>query len=157
MQLKLNVSDIVIIGVTLVVSFVGRIFSQAGMRWYYTINLPSWTPPSWVFGVAWSVIFLLTALAAMMVWRTFDRDRNFYCINALFALNACLNLSWTYLFFRKHMIGLALIDAVLLFFVTLLLLVLIGKRSLLTASLLAPYVGWLSFAIVLNSAVWLMN
>ena len=157
MEISIKLNYMVIGLITLVVSTLGRVFSSAGMRWYYTLNLPSFTPPSWVFGIAWTIIFALTATAAALVWNRFERNRHFWFIIGLFVANAFLNILWTYLFFSQHKIGFALADAVLLFITVLSLIVLIGQCSLFVASLLAPYLGWTTFAIVLNAAVWWMN
>lgn len=157
MEISIKLNYLVIGLITLVVSMFGRIFSSAGMQWYYTLKLPSFTPPSWTFGIVWTIIFVTTASAVALVWNRFERDRTFWLIIALFALNAILNVLWTYLFFSQHKIGFALVDAGFLFISVLSLIVLIGQRSLFVASLLAPYLGWMTFAIFLNAAVWWMN
>lgn len=157
MEISIRLNHIVIGLIAMVVSTLGRLFSSTGMQWYYSLNLPSFTPPSWVFGIAWTIIFVATAAAAGLVWNRFERDRQFWLIITLFVVNAFLNVFWTYLFFSQHKIGFALIDAVFLFTSVLSLIILIGQRSLFVASLLAPYLGWLTFAIFLNAAVWWMN
>lgn len=157
MEISIRLNYIVIGLIALVVSTIGRVFSSAGMRWYYSINLPSFTPPSWVFGIAWTIIFVATSAAVALVWNRFERNRQFWLIIGLFFLNAFLNVFWTYLFFSQHNIGFALVDAALLFITVLSLVVLIGQRSLFVASLLAPYLGWVTFAIFLNTAIWWMN
>ena len=157
MQVSIKLNYIVIAVITFVVSLLGRFFTSTGMQWYYTLNLPSYTPPAWFIGAVWMVIFATTATAVTLVWNRFERDAKFWLIIGLFALNAVLNVLWTYLFFNQHMIGYAFVDAVGLFTTVLLLIVLIGQRSLFVASLLAPYLGWLTFATFLNFVIWWTN
>lgn len=157
MEFSVKLNYIVISTIAFLVSLFGRFFTSFGMRWYYTLNVPSYTPPSWFIGAVWTIIFVMTAAAVILVWNRFERDRQFWLIMGLFALNAFLNVLWTYLFFYRHMIGFAFADAVLLFMTVLSLIVFIGRRSLVVASLLTPYLAWLTFATFLNAAVWWMN
>ena len=80
MEISIRLNYIVIGLITLIVSTLGRVFSSAGMRWYYTLKLPSFTPPSWVFGIVWTIIFVATATAVALVWNRFERDRQFWLI-----------------------------------------------------------------------------
>ena len=157
MEVKIRLNYIVFSLITLIVSIVGRFYTSSGMQWYYTLNLPSYTPPSWFIGSVWTVIFVLTTIAVILVWNNFERDAQFWAIMGLFSLNSFLNVLWTYLFFYKHAKGLAFLDALGLFFTLILLVVMIGQRSLFVASLLVPYLGWIAFATWLNLTVWFMN
>ncbi len=114
----MQLSYVVVISVVFIVSVIGKLFSNIGMEWYDTLNKPALTPPRWVFGVVWPLIFLMTAVAAIAVWQTFARDGIFWTIIILFCVNATLNLSWSYLFFYKHMIFASVICSLLLTLVT---------------------------------------
>lgn len=148
---------IVVLLVVFFVSMVGKFFSNAGMDWYDTLNKPALTPPRWVFGVVWPLIFLLTALAAITVWQRFTRDSIFWTIILLFVVNAVLNLSWSYLFFYKHLIFASVICSVLLTLVTYALIFLIAQQSFAVASLLFLYAGWITFATYLDFLFWVLN
>ena len=110
------------------------------------MNLPSWTPPGSIIGLAWTTIFILTALSAMIVWNTAPRDSRLWWIVLLFLLNGVLNVFWSYLFFNQHLVGTALWEMLLLNASTVALIVLIWPINRLAASLLFPYVGWVTFA-----------
>jgi benzodiazapine receptor len=155
--LHIKTNYIVIIVLALATLLGGAYFSWTGMSWYNGLVLPSITPPGWVFSSAWHIIFVLTTLAAILVWNRFERDMKFFLTMALFVLNAFLNVYWTYLFFHKHRIGAALVDAFFLEFSTMLLFVLISQRSHTISFLLLPYATWNLFAIILNFMVWQLN
>ena len=157
MQVNIKPNYIVFSAITLGISLLGRFYSSSGMKWYYTLNLPSYTPPGWVIGTVWTVIYVLTTVAVIMVWNNFSKDRQFYFILGLFALNAFFNVLWTYLFFYQQSISLAFIDALAVFITLLALIVAVGQRSLTVAGLLAPYLAWITFAVWLNLMVWIMN
>jgi tryptophan-rich sensory protein len=153
--MKLNY--IIIPAITIIVGALGRYYTSLGMDWYQTINLPSYTPPNWVFGVVWNAIFLLATIAALVVWNTFDNQTHRFKIMIIFAINAVLNIAWSYLFFTNHLIGLALIESLALNATIISLTVLIAQKSVATALLLTPYLGWVSFATLLTAHIWFIN
>lgn len=158
MKIKLNY--VIIPAIAFCVVLTGNFLTRSFDAWVWyktTLKLPIATPPDWFFHIAWNIIFILTTICALVVWNYFQRARTFLYMIDLFIANACLNVLWTYLFFVKRMIGLALIDAVALALVTLVLTVLIGQRSLKIAALLLPYLVWCGFAIYLNHQIWVMN
>ncbi len=157
MQVNIKPNYIVFSAITFVISLLGRFYASSGMRWYYTLNLPNYTPPGWVIGTVWTVIYVLSTIAVIMVWNNFSRDRHFYFILGLFALNACFNVLWTYLFFYRQSISLAFFDALAVFTTLLALIVAVGQSSLTVAALLVPYLAWITFATGLNFVVWIMN
>lgn len=135
----------------------GSQFTNAGMDWYHTIQLPSWTPPGAVIGAIWTTIFFLTTISALMVWNRMPRDRRFSWTVALFALNAALNALWSYVFFVRHWMGVAIFEALALEVTVLLLIALVWHRSRIAASLLLPYAAWVLVASYLTYSVWLLN
>ena len=157
MTITIKLNYIIFSFITLALTTINRFYTSAGMKWYYTLTLPSYTPPGWFIASVWIVIYLFTTLAVILVWNTFKRDRVFYVIIALFILNAFLNGLWSYLFFYRQMIGFAFIDAVAILISLLALLVTIGQRSLFVAAFLIPYLGWIFFATWLNLMIFFMN
>lgn len=150
-------NNLVIGSIALIASFAGRFLSQGGMDWYKTLVLSPLTPPGWAFGLAWTIIYLCTAIAAIYVWNEFVRNRVFYCVMAFFLLNAVLNVFWTYLFFHQHFVFAALVDAVALWFSVIALMVLTYRSNKIPALLLLPYFCWVAFAIYLNYQVYILN
>ena len=153
--MKLN--QIIIIAVVFSLSFIGGQFTSSGMDWYKTISLPSWTPPGSVIGIVWTVIYILTAISAMIVWKVFPRGKHFNIVAVLFVLNAVFNLAWSYIFFYNRMIGAAIFDSLAIEATLLILIPLIWKQSKAAAVLLVPYALWVGFATYLNYTIYVMN
>jgi tryptophan-rich sensory protein len=125
--------------------------------WYVALHKPSWQPPDWLFGPAWTLIFALAALAGVLHWRSgADRNRRLGVL-AAFALNAFLNTLWSLFFFRLKRPEWALGEVGFLWLSILLLIVLLGRDSRRAAWLLAPYLLWVSFAAYLNWTIVRMN
>ncbi len=137
------------------------LFSQWAMKgqwfWYYNLNLPPIVPPSWVFGVVWTSIYILTTACALIVFNCFEHTARWYFIMSMFAVNAFLNGSWLYVFFTKHLFGTAVIWCAMVALTTWILIALIKPRSYWTAVLLAPYALWTSFATIIAAWTWLLN
>lgn len=143
--------------VTLIVAVGGSFLTDAGMPWYDALTLPPWTPDGSVIGIVWTVIYILATVSALLVWHRHRNHRRLPVIMAAFALNATLNLLWSAVFFRWHLIGLAAVEAGILGCSVLLLIVLIWPLSRLAPALLVPYALWVSFATYLNASIWLLN
>jgi tryptophan-rich sensory protein len=154
-MLKLNY--FIIPALTFAVAYFGGKVTDAGMDWYKTINLPAWTPPGFVIGIVWTIIFILTAMAAILVWNKGFGVNNFKLIIGFFVVNGLLNFLWSYLFFGKHLIGADIFTAGLLEISVLFLIILIWPISRLAAGLLFPYSAWVFFATYLNYIIWGLN
>lgn len=135
----------------------GGTLTAASVRsWYQTLARPPLTAPDWAFPVVWSILFLLMAVAAWLVWRaTTGRTRRIAL--GLFALQLALNVAWSGLFFGLQRIDLALAEIVLLWLAIAATIRAFAPASRTAAWLLAPYLAWVSFATYLNLAIWLLN
>lgn len=146
----------VALAVAFTIGAVGGLLTQIG-RWYELLDKPAFQPPDWAFGPAWTIIFLLSAYSAHRLWEAAsDRDHRIQVI-ILFLLNGALNLGWSYLFFFSQRPDLALFEAFLLWLSVLLIIVLVCGRAPVTRWLMAPYLVWVTFAIVLNLAIVRLN
>ncbi|MCC5885165.1 MAG: tryptophan-rich sensory protein [Gammaproteobacteria bacterium] len=125
--------------------------------WYYGLEQPSWKPPDWLFGPAWTLIFALCAIAGCRAWIGMASQRLREWMLAAFAANACLNMLWSLLFFRLQRPDLALYEVALLWLSILVLIGILGRHSWANAALLLPYLLWVSFASILNLAVVQLN
>ncbi len=119
-------------------------------EWYEGLNFPSWRPPNWLFGPAWTLIFLLTATSGVLAWEQAPDDGARVRLLALFAINAVLNIAWSPLFFKLRRPDWALVELVFLWLSVLSLVVAVGAISTSAAALLLPYLAWVSFAGCLN-------
>jgi tryptophan-rich sensory protein len=124
--------------------------------WYPTLAKPWFTPPDWLFAPVWLTLYVLMAVAAWRVWRRPEAAGRNAAIS-LFLLQLGLNLAWSFLFFYWRRIDLGLIDIVLLLAAIIATIVAFRRIDGIAATLLLPYLAWVSFAAVLNSSLWLLN
>lgn len=130
-------------------------FSLPG-DWYAALNKPTWNPPSWVFGPAWTLLYTLMAVSAWLVWKRggFGGQR---VPLTLYLTQLVLNAAWTPIFFGAHALGWALAEIVVLWIAILLTLLSFRRVSTSAALLFVPYLAWVTFASVLNFTLWQMN
>ena len=123
--------------------------------WYQYLNKPSFNPPNYLFGPVWSVLYLMMGVAFALVWHSQDtRKRQAMWV---FGVQFVLNLAWSFLFFNLHQTGWALIEIIIMWLSVAWTIRLFYPIKPLAAYLLVPYVAWVSFASVLNGAIWYLN
>jgi tryptophan-rich sensory protein len=126
--------------------------------WYASLAKPDWTPPTWVFGPAWTILYAMMALAAWRLWRRrHTRPRESRRALALFAVQLALNLAWTPVFFGMQRPDLALAVILLLWAAIAATIVAAWRACRTAAALLVPYLAWVTFATALNMAIWRLN
>jgi tryptophan-rich sensory protein len=138
------------------VAALGALMTDLG-PWYWHLRKPSWQPPDWLFGPAWTLIFGLCALSGYLGWRSAPNRGGRDGVVALFTLNAFLNVLWSALFFRLKRPDWALPEAMLLWLSILLIIAALWRYSRAASTLLLPYLGWVSFATILNWSVIELN
>ncbi|MCE8016927.1 tryptophan-rich sensory protein [Halomonas sp. MCCC 1A17488] len=124
--------------------------------WYAELQKPPLTPPDWLFPVAWTVLYLMMAVAA---WRVTLRVPAGERLAVLwpFVTQLAANGLWSILFFGLHWIVVALADLLLLWCLILLSIIRFARVSPLAAWLLTPYLVWVSFAGYLNAGIGWLN
>lgn len=149
---------LVFLALSAAVAVIGALSTVEGVAgWYLGLNKPAFTPPNWIFGPVWTALYAAIAVAGWRIWlRPQDAPgRNLGL--TLYGLQMALNLLWSPLFFAVHAMVLALADIVLLIATVAASALVFRRLSPLAAWLLVPYLAWLSFATVLNFAVWRLN
>ncbi len=142
------------IGLCLAVGIIaGLVTAPAVLDWYPTLAKPSWTPPSWLFAPAWTVLYILMAVAAWLVWKA----GNAKAALILFFGQLLLNLAWSVLFFGARSPGLGLIDVTAMWLAIAATIFAFAFRSRLAAFLMVPYLCWVSFAAALNASIFMLN
>ena len=148
---------VVSIGICLGAGGLGAIATTPEIEgWYRTVTKPAWNPPDAIFGPVWSTLYLMMGISAWLVWK----QSEFKLVSkplVFFVVQLCLNISWSFIFFGMHQIGWALFEIVLLWIAILTTIVVFFRYSKLAGWLLVPYLCWVSFAIVLNFALWRLN
>ena len=121
--------------------------------WYASLAKPGFVPPNWAFPVAWTILYIMIAVAG---WRTFRRDPSGKAMLVWLAQLA-LNFAWSPVMFTMHQIGAALVILVGLLVAIVAYIVLETSRDKLAAALFVPYAAWVAFAGALNAAIWRLN
>ena len=135
---------------------VGAIASVRAASFYAQLSQPSWAPPAWLFGPVWSVLYILMALAAWLVWRKHGFSGASTGLR-LFAIQLVANALWTWLFFTLHLGALSLAEIVLLWLLIAATIFAFWPLQRPAALLLVPYLAWVSFASALTFSLWQLN
>lgn len=134
----------------------GAITATSVGTWYQTLQKPSFNPPDWLFGPVWTVLYVMMAVAAWLVWRRAGFKNGRTALSA-FLIQLGLNLGWTVLFFGLQAIGLALIEIVVLLAAIVVTATLFWRIDRWAGALLVPYGLWVAYATSLNAALWRLN
>lgn len=124
--------------------------------WYRGLHKPTWNPPDWIFGPVWTTLYIFMAVAAWWVWRE-NGFRNAKLALSFFAVQLVLNVAWSWIFFGWHDPGTAFAVIVVLLAAILVTTALFFRHDIMAGALMLPYVGWVSFASVLNYTIWQLN
>jgi len=125
--------------------------------WYRSLRKPTWQPPDWAFGPAWTLIFALAALSAALGWVHAPDRQTAARVVIFFVANALLNVAWSFLFFTCRRPKWALPETVVLWLSVVLLIVTLAGFTPLGSWLLIPYMLWVAFAGYLNLTIVRLN
>lgn len=140
----------------LLVATLGGLSTDIG-PWYQGLKQPPWKPADMWFGPVWTTIFALTAIAGYLAWTRAATPGARDSVLAAAFFNAAFNVGWSLLFFRLRRPDWALYEVAALWLSIVVMMLVFGRHSRLAAVLLVPYLAWVSFAAVLNSAVVRLN
>lgn len=137
----------------------GAIFTGQGLSmWYDTLQRPALSPPNWVFGPVWTVLFALIGIAVWLVWRGADSSpREARVAFAIFVVHFAFNIGWSAVFFGMQEIGWGLVVIGILWLLIVATMWAFGRVDRRTVLLLVPYLLWVSFAAFLNYRFWVLN
>ncbi len=158
MKLAIFIKLVICLGLTFSAAFLGSLFTRNAISdWYAPLNKPFFTPPDWLFGPVWTVLYLLMALSAFLVWQKGLDNSAVKIALALYLVQLILNALWTPLFFGLKMPLVAFIEILILWVAIVLTIIASARVSMPAGLLLLPYIVWTSFAAVLNCSLWLLN
>ena len=133
---------------------IGSVFTADSVStWYTELIKPSFNPPNWLFGPVWISLYILMGISLYLVW---SKSKNGVAM-MIFFIQLALNTIWSIIFFGLKMPGLAFIEIIFLWAVILLTIVQFHKIHRVSAYLLIPYILWVSFAALLNLAIYILN
>ncbi|MFZ9315624.1 MAG: TspO/MBR family protein [Burkholderiaceae bacterium] len=153
---SLRLQSLVAAGIALSVAAAGGALTILD-DWYYGLIQPSFKPPDWAFGPAWTLLFILMAISGVLGWRAAPDNARRQRLVALWAFNIVCNLGWSLLFFYLQRPDWAVIEVVFLAASVALLILHLRPYSPRAAWLLVPYLAWVCFAAAVNLGVVLLN
>ncbi len=132
---------------------IGSVFTAKSVStWYLTLNKPLFTPPGWLFGPVWISLYFLMGVALFLIWQKKDKKAlTFFSVQLVF------NAFWSIAFFGLKSPLFGLIVIIILWILILLTIIKFFKISKSAGWLLIPYILWVSFASILNFALFLLN
>jgi tryptophan-rich sensory protein len=152
----MTLTIVVAIIVTVAVLGAGGLMTDVG-EWYRDLRKPSWNPPNWLFGPAWTLILGLVGWSGVLAWILAPDLGARVRIGLLFGANIVLQVAWSPLFFKFKRPDWALCEVPFLWLSILALMIGLAPLSTLAVWLLSPYLLWVSFATVLNLVIVRMN
>ena len=139
---------------------IGGLSSYATMDgvtgWYTTLHKPSFNPPNYLFGPVWSLLYLLMGVSLSMILRAEKSPARSKAI-AAFTVQLILNFFWSIIFFRFHAVGIALVEIVLMWAAILRMIIAFYRVNKSASLIQIPYIAWVSFASILNAAIFYLN
>ena len=149
---------VVCVGAVLLASSIGSFATvRAIPRWYAGLAKPSFNPPGWLFGPAWTVLYLMMAVAAWLVWKQGLGVPGVKLALVVFLAQLILNSLWSILFFGLRSPRAGLAEIVVMWLAILATIIMFFRVSSLAGLLLLPYIAWVTFAAILNAAILRLN
>ena len=153
-------SLILILSVTFLLSFVAGFVTQLNIDpWYQSLNKLSFSPPNWIFGPVWTILYAFMSVAIWVVYEKSKKNELDFSKKILkyYFYHLIVNFSWSFIFFYFHLIFLAFINILIIIIAVILLMSLYFPRSKISFILMIPYLLWVIFAAVLNFGLYLIN
>jgi tryptophan-rich sensory protein len=148
--------------ISLVLSFAAAVIGSipislgGGIAWQDSLQKPFYAPPNWLFGPAWTVLFLLMAIAFFLVWEKWPQ-KNAKTAVYLYLAQLLLNVLWNYIFFGARLILPGLVEILILLAVVAATVYAFYKVDKRAAWIMVPYLLWICFATALNAGIWALN
>jgi benzodiazapine receptor len=158
MKPTLVIKLIICLALTFSAALVGSLFTRDAVPdWYATLNKPFFTPPDWLFGPVWTILYLLMAISAFIVWQKGLANPAVRIALILYLIQLILNALWSVIFFGLKLPLSAFIEILLLWSAIVFTILAFARVSITASLLLVPYILWVSFAAVLNFFIWFLN
>jgi benzodiazapine receptor len=159
MKLNKITKIVVALIICLMVGYSASIVTRPSVEtWYSTIIKPSFNPPNWIFMPVWTLLYILMAVAAGLVWdKIKEQNQEVKVALGFFLIQLTLNAIWSYIFFGLKNPMLALIEIALLWLMIYETYLKFTKINKTAGYLLIPYMAWVAFAGILNASIWWLN
>ena len=153
-----KISQLVLcVAITLSIGAISGVATASGVNgWYRTLNKPVFNPPNYLFGPVWTALYLLMGISFYLILQSEPSGLKKRAV-VIFCIQLFLNFLWSFLFFKFQLVGLAFVEIMAIWISILILLITFYKINKTAAYLQIPYFLWVSFASVLNAAIWVLN
>ena len=142
----------------LLVGLIGSLSTASAIpTWYQTLVKPAFNPPNWLFGPAWTLLYILMGISAALVWDKMGEKKEVPAGLIIFSVQLLLNCFWSIIFFGYHSPFYAFIEIIFLWLVIWATILYFWRISKTAAILLTPYICWVSFAMILNFSIYRLN
>ncbi len=140
----------------LIGGFSGYATASGISSWYVGLNKPFFNPPNYLFGPVWSMLYILMGISFYRILQSQDSELKRKAI-LIFCIQLILNFLWSFLFFRFQMLAISFIEIIIMWISIATMIYTFTKIDKTAAYLQIPYLLWVSFAGVLNAAIWYLN
>nr|WP_295777807.1 TspO/MBR family protein [Rhodoferax sp.] len=144
------------LAICFVAAAIGGLASANAGDFYNQLTRPNWAPPAWLFAPVWTMLYVMMAVAAWIVWQDKGWHKGRTALS-LFLVQLAANALWTWIFFVWHLGAAAFAEIALLWLLIAATVVVFWRIHKLAGALLLPYLAWVSFATALSYAMWQRN
>lgn len=140
------------------IGIISTLFTIASIStWYRTLNKPFFSPPNWIFGPVWTMLYFLMGISLYLVWKKGVKNKKTRTALLYFFIQLAFNFLWSVIFFGLHSPLVAFVTIIFLWITILVSIIKFYPLSKTAAYLLIPYILWVSFASVLNISIVILN
>jgi tryptophan-rich sensory protein len=155
---KFNIGDLIIsilitLGGGLVIGFI----TSSASKQYGNINKPMFSPPSWVFPIVWTILYILIGIAAYRIYQLKKQGKNTKNALVYYSIQLILNFLWPIIFFKLQLYGVAYIELLILLIFIVITTIKFFKVDKIAGFIMLPYILWSLYTSILNLFVWILN
>jgi tryptophan-rich sensory protein len=149
---------VIAVGICLLAGYIASYYTTPEIpTWYAGLQKPDLTPPSWIFGPVWTLLYIFMGLSLYLIIQSGLKNPEVRVALALFILQLVLNIGWSFFFFARHSTFYGLLAIILLWAILLCTIIQVFRISFGAAVLLLPALVWITFAAVLNYQIMMLN
>lgn len=146
------------IGICLCAAYVASSYMTPAIpAWYDHLQKPDFSPPSWIFGPVWTVLYVIMGLSLYMILQAGTRKKEAFLGLVFFVAQLAFSIAWAYLFYGLHSTFFGLMTLIALWFLILCTVIQVMRFSVPAAAILIPYFLWVTFLVILSYFVLSMN
>lgn len=157
MNIRNIIALAICIAIPLITGGIASLVTSSNIEsWHAYLEKPVFNPPNWLFGPVWTTLYILMGISLFIIWKKPDSAQRKSALR-LFFVQLLLNFAWSFIFFYFHQTGFAFLEIIVLWIAILLMIFSFHRLNRWAAYLQFPYLGWVTFASVLNGSIWYLN